>query len=74
MLKKPGTPPLTVSPHFKLHGWLYVAEKLVVPHASAFVMTLIAKGQRNMMPECRPVPRPMEEWTPRTSHQAASYT
>mmetsp|Transcript_89718 Transcript_89718/g.231605 ORF Transcript_89718/g.231605 Transcript_89718/m.231605 type:complete len:231 (-) Transcript_89718:49-741(-) len=56
-----------------LHGcWYHGTRPFVVWQASAAVTTCITWGKRNINPECRPVPKPMEDRTPRMIHQAAS--
>ena len=58
--------------HLRTQGSVYVAEKRVDSQVCTLMMTPITKGQRNMMPECRPVPRPIEERMPRMSHHMDS--
>ena len=62
------------STHSSEHAWLYMAAKEVDWHSCVLRMTFMQKGQRNMMPECSPVPRPIDESTPSTTHHRASYT
>mmetsp|Transcript_68807 Transcript_68807/g.136390 ORF Transcript_68807/g.136390 Transcript_68807/m.136390 type:complete len:214 (-) Transcript_68807:509-1150(-) len=71
MLQK-SSEPSSLEMHFMEHSWLYAAAKLVDLHSCALVMIVTTCGQRNMMPECRPVPKPIEERMPSMSHQATS--
>jgi hypothetical protein len=64
--------PSLLPEHLRTHGSVYVAEKLVDSQVCTLMMTPMTKGQRNMMPECRPVPRPIDERIPRMSHQRDS--
>mmetsp|Transcript_25256 Transcript_25256/g.58900 ORF Transcript_25256/g.58900 Transcript_25256/m.58900 type:complete len:200 (-) Transcript_25256:438-1037(-) len=71
-LKKVRVPSPFEPQLWKTHGWLYTEWKLVEPRASAVITTCMTKGHKNMMPECSPLPKPMDESTPSMSHQAAS--
>mmetsp|Transcript_73083 Transcript_73083/g.136584 ORF Transcript_73083/g.136584 Transcript_73083/m.136584 type:complete len:248 (+) Transcript_73083:564-1307(+) len=58
-----------------LQGWLYQPIRpVVVWHASAAVTTCRTWGNRNITPECNPVPKPTEDRMPKMIHQRASVT
>mmetsp|Transcript_28257 Transcript_28257/g.90068 ORF Transcript_28257/g.90068 Transcript_28257/m.90068 type:complete len:245 (-) Transcript_28257:373-1107(-) len=72
LLKKVSVPSPWVPYGSKRQGWLYTLLNRVDWCTSTSATTRITKGQRNMMPECRPEPKPMDERMPSTSHQPNS--
>ena len=64
--------PYVAASHVSLSGCWYTARKWVDWHLSAVVTTVMQNGKRNISPECSPLPKPIDESTPSTSHHAAS--
>mmetsp|Transcript_35469 Transcript_35469/g.59779 ORF Transcript_35469/g.59779 Transcript_35469/m.59779 type:complete len:265 (-) Transcript_35469:494-1288(-) len=75
LVKEGGAASAPPVPHSKCTWWVTAAchmlmreSKLVWPQPSAKSATLRMCGNKKSMPECMPVPRPMEDSTPSPTH------